>query len=292
MRKLHLHAVLCVALAFSPVSFSAGSFACDVTPRQLQKESLAILTKDHPTRTFKAGAEENLIRMGDVELGLDNLYTNICSEPLTPQRREAQIRKHFKTIIALVDEQEARQVQTWDAAKNQVFPQLASQSYLQKFVDKMQLAYRPFTTGVVLAVVLDAPDGYRYVRVDDREKWKVSEAELFDQALRNLERTARDISLHEGRGSDKVLMIQENDGYDAARILVPAIRKHAAELLGEPFLVGLPNRDFIVMWSKANSADFQRSTRDTIAGDFASQPYSISGEVFEVWADGRIQRVQ
>ena len=144
----------------------------------------------------------------------------------------------------------------------------------------------------VVAVVLDAADGYGYVRREDREKWQVSETELFDQAQKNLERTAREITLHEGRSSDKLLAIQENDGYDAARILVPSVRKHAAELLGEPFLVGIPHRDFIVMWSTTNSPEFHRSTRDTLASDFATQPYSISGDVFEVWADGRIQRAK
>ena len=139
-------------------------------------------------------------------------------------------------------------------------------------------------------MVLDSGDGYGYVRSEDREKWQVSESELFDQAQRNLEQSAREITIHEGRLGDKLLAIQENDGYDAARILVPAIRKQAAELLGEPFLVGIPYRDFIVMWSTENSTQFQSSTRATIAKDSAAQPYSISGDVFEVWADGRVQR--
>lgn len=287
MRKLSLQAILVAALAFS-----TASLACDITPRQLQKESLAFLKKEYPKRSFVADAAVDLIRMGDVELGLNNLYTNICSQPLQPEQRAAFIRKHFTNIIATVDERESQQPQTWDAAKASVYLQLASHSYLQPFIEQGKLVHRPFTAGVVLAVVIDSGNAYGYVRLEDREKWKVSEAELFEQAQRNLDATARHISLHEGRGSDKLLMIQENDGYDAARILVPGIRKYAAGLLGEPFLVGIPNRDFIVMWSSANSADFHRSTRDTVAGDFASQPYAISGDVFEVWADGRIQRAK
>jgi hypothetical protein len=224
MRKLLLQAVLVAAVAFG-----SAAFACDLTPKQLQKESLAILKKEYPDRNFSAGAEEDLIRMDKAELGLDNLYNKLCSESLSRKERAKHIQRHFANIVAMVK---------------------------------------------------------------DREKWQVSEAELFDQAQQNLERSAREITLHEGRSTDKLLAIQENDGYDAARILVPSVRKHAAELLGEPFLLGIPHRDFIVMWSTANSPEFHRSTRDTLASDFATQPYSISGDVFEVWADGRVQRVK
>jgi uncharacterized protein YtpQ (UPF0354 family) len=288
MRKLLLQAAL-----FAAVAFSTAAFACDLTPRQLQKESLAILKKAYPDRSFSAGPEEDLIRMDKAELGLDNLYNKLCSESLSAKERAKHIQRHFENIVAMVQEHEAaQQPKTWDDAKEMVYLQLAPQSYLQPLIANTQLIHRPFTEGIFVAVVLDAADGYGYVRREDREKWQVSETELFDQAQRNLERSAREITLHEGRSTDKLLAIQENDGYDAARILVPSVRKHAAELLGEPFYLGIPHRDFIVMWSTANSLEFQRSTRDTLASDFATQPYSISGDVFEVWADGRIQRVK
>jgi uncharacterized protein YtpQ (UPF0354 family) len=287
MRKLLLQAVL-----FAAVALGNAAFGCDLTPKQLQKESLAILKKAHPERTFSAGREEDMIRMGKAELGLDNLYDKLCSESLTPSERAKQIQRHFENILAMVDEHEAQQPKTWAEAKELVNLQLAAQSYLQPLIASAELIHRPFTEGILIAVVLDKADGYGYVRREDREQWQVSEAELFDQAQKNLERSAREITLHEGRSSDKLLAIQENDGYDAARILVPSVRKHAAELLGEPFYVGIPYRDFIVMWSTANSPEFHQSTRNTLTSDFATQPYSISADVFEVWADGRIQRVK
>lgn len=287
MRKLLLQAAL-----FAAVAFSTAAFACDLTPRQLQKESLAILKKAYPERKFSAGPEEDLIRMDQAELGLDNLYNKLCSESLSTKERAKHIQRHFANIIAMVQAHEAKQPKTWDDAKEMVFLQLAPQSYLQPLIANTQLIHRPFTEGIFVAVVLDAADGYGYVRREDREKWQVTEAQLFEQAQQNLERSAREVTLHEGRSSDKLLAIQENDGYDAARILVPSVRKHAAELLGEPFYVGIPHRDFIVMWSTTNSLEFQTATRDTLANDFATQPYSISGDVFEVWADGRIQRTK
>lgn len=287
MRKLLLQAVL-----LASVAFSAAAPGCDITPKRLQKESLAILKKAYPDRNFSAGREEDVIKLDKAELGLDNLYNKLCSEKMTASERAKQIHRHFENILAMVDAHEAQQPKTWADAKDMVYLQIAPQSYLQPLIANTQLIHRPLTDGILVAVVLDAADGYGYVRREDREKWQVPETELFDQAQKNLEHSARQITLHEGRTSDKLLAIQENDGYDAARLLVPSVRKHAAELLGEPFLVGIPHRDFIVMWSTTNSAEFHRSTRDTLASDFATQPYSISGDVFEVWADGRIQRAK
>jgi uncharacterized protein YtpQ (UPF0354 family) len=281
-----------LVVLFAAVAFSTAAFACDLTPKQLQKESLAILKKQYPDRTFSAGSDDDVIRMDKAELGLDNLYNKLCSETLTTEARAKQIQRHFANILAMVEEHEAQRPKTWSDAKEMVYLQLAPQSYLQPLIASTQLIHRPFTEGILVAVVLDAADGYGYVRREDREQWKVSEAELFDQAQQNMERSAREITLHEGRIGDKLLAIQENDGYDAARILVPSVRKQAAELLGEPFLLGIPHRDFIVMWSTTNSIEFQRSTRETLVKDFSSQPYSISRDVFEVWADGRIQRVK
>lgn len=287
MRKLLLQVAL-----FAAVAFSTAAFACDLTPKQLQKESLAILKKEYPDRKFSVGAEADVIRMDKAELGLDNLYNKLCSESLSTKERAKQIQRHFANIIAMVKEHEAQQPKTWADAKEMVFLQIAPQSYLQPLIANTQLIHRQLTDGIYIAVVLDAGDGYGYVRREDSEKWQVSEAQLFEQAQQNLERSAREITLHEGRLTDKLLAIQENDGYDAARVLVPSVRQHAAELLGEPFFVGIPHRDFIVMWSTDNSPEFQQSTRDTLTNDFATQPYSISGDVFEVWADGRIQRVK
>jgi uncharacterized protein YtpQ (UPF0354 family) len=284
MRKPHLQAILLATLAFS-----SAALACDLTVRQLQQQALSMLQKDYPQHTFSAGSAENVIQMGKAELGLDNLHSKLCSEGLTPKQREKQIRKHFANIVAMVEEQQAQQEVTWDVAKEMVSLQLAPRDYLQRFIDQTQLVHRQFTTSILLAVVLDGADAYGYVGLDDRKRWKISEDELFAQAQRNLERSAEEVRIHGGKGVDKLLAIQENDGYDAARILVPAVRQQAAKVLGEPFLVGIPHRDFLVMWSTENSAEFQRSTRETIRNDYAKEPYAISGGVFKLWADGRIQ---
>lgn len=88
-----------------------------------------------------------------------------------------------------------------------------------------------------------------------------------------------------------MLLVGEHDGYDAARILMPNLRKAAAGLLGEPFRAAIPNRDFLVMWASGN-ATLAKGAAANARRDFEAQPYPISPLILEVWGDGRIAAVR
>jgi uncharacterized protein YtpQ (UPF0354 family) len=79
-----------------------------------------------------------------------------------------------------------------------------------------------------------------------------------------------------------LLAIQTGDGYDAARLLLPAMRKLAVEQLGEPCYAALPNRDFLILWARSNPEEFQSMVRAQIRQDSESQPYPLTSTVFVV----------
>ena len=79
-----------------------------------------------------------------------------------------------------------------------------------------------------------------------------------------------------------MLAIQTGDGYDAARLLLPAMRKLAVEHLGEPCYAAVPNRDFLIMWSQSNPEEFQTLVRAQVRQDCQSQPYPLTSTVFVV----------
>ena len=43
-----------------------------------------------------------------------------------------------------------------------------------------------------------------------------------------------------------LVILQTLDGYDASRILLPALHERLKRLLGTPFAAGIPNRDFAI----------------------------------------------
>jgi hypothetical protein len=74
--------------------------------------------------------------------------------------------------------------------------------------------------------------------------------------------------------------VQERDGYAAVRIVLPSLRRRIAAKLGSPFYMGVPNRGFLVCWSR----DFGKADdfREQVANDFEGRPHPLSPVVFLV----------
>jgi uncharacterized protein YtpQ (UPF0354 family) len=167
--------------------------------------------------------------------------------------------------------------------------QLMPSDYLRHGLDKGGLVRRPLVPGVELAVVVDEKERYGYVREEDLVRWNIDVKVLYESALRNLDRANVDAKLQGGGDPDKFLAVEEKDGYDATRLLVPWIRQEAAKFLGDPFIAAIPNRDFLIMWSAKNSARFQEFARNRVQDDFKRQPYPLTNKTLRVWSDGRIE---
>lgn len=286
-RKLRMLRQVLLVLSF--IAFPA--MACEFTAQQAQTEALAFLKKAYPSRPFVRGQNLDLVLMGKVEFGLQNLRSRICLAvpPLTAAAREGAIREHFAAMMLQAKEREPKLPNSWKEAEGVVSLQFMPTDYLRPFNGKRVLVTRPFVEGVHLAVVLIQKDGYGYVREEDRVRWRIDEKTLFNTALKNLDQRNKNAKLQGGGDPDRFLAIEEKDGYDAVRLLVPWVRQEAAKYLGEPFLAVIPNRDFLVMWSTKNSAGFQSFARTRGTDDFKTQPYPLASKALRVWADGRIE---
>lgn len=286
--KSFLRQLTLVITFFTPIAM-----ACDISPLQFQSEALAFLKKEYPKQQFAQGQSVDVIRMGETELGLQNLRSKICqaNPPLNGTLRQQEMRAHFKAMMQLLKAREPKVLHTWSEAKGTVYPQLMPSDYLRSFNKRRVLVTRSFVPGVELAVVLDGKDSYGYVREEDRIRWKVSEKELLEAAMKNLDEKKGGTKLQGGGDPERFLAFEEKDGYDAVRILVPWVRQEAAKFPGDPFLALVPNRDFLIMWSAKNSKEFQNFAKTKGAEDFKSQPYPLSPLTLRVWANGRIEVV-
>ena len=279
------------SLLFATLLLCSTAMACELTPLQLQDEALSLLQKEYSSQSFKRGKTVDVIAMGEVEFGLQNLRARIClaNPPLSPKARQEEMRTHFQAMMLRLKEREPKIPSTWAEAKQNLLPQLMPIDYLRSFNRARVVVTRPFVPGVELGVVLDRKEGYEYVREEDRERWSINQKELFDTALENLIRRKGNIKLQGGNGTDRFLALEQKDGYDAVCLLIPWVRQEAAKFLGDPFLVAIPNRDFLVMWSAKNASGFQSFARSKAQQDFKSQPYPLSPAALRVWSDGRIE---
>lgn len=280
------------ALALLLACLTGTVWACDLGYPALQSEALALLRKQYPTERFEPGATSDTIQAGAATLGLQNLRGRLCTmvPGTSAAQRQTDMLAYFETSIALNRNADQKRPTTWAAARTRVHLQFMPSSYLKPFEGKRVLVTRAFAPEVELAVVLDQPGGYVYVREEDRVRWGIAEKSLYETALKNVDQQHKSIRL-QGGGSkpDLFLASETKDGYDAVRVLVPWIRQEAAKVLGDPFLAAIPNRDFLIMWGAGNSPQFQASARENVRNDFHAQPYALSPAVLKVWADGRIE---
>jgi hypothetical protein len=148
----------------------------------------------------------------------------------------------------------------------------------------------PFDAGILVGLVIDHEKNYQYVRQQDLAQWQQKKEALLPIAVENLDRLSQSIPMEISTSpTARYIGIETKDGFDAARILIPGLRAFIGSRLGLPFLFGIPNRDFLICWSRDSSAEFHTSTRNNIAEDYRSRPYRLSSRVFEVTSENEIR---
>jgi uncharacterized protein YtpQ (UPF0354 family) len=130
--------------------------------------------------------------------------------------------------------------------------------------------------------VVDDEKSYSYATQNDLEKWEIGEEELYQTAINNLTEKSTALEMAIVPGPNGIVVVNTMDGFDAVRILLPHLQEFFAENLGDSFYFGVPNRDFLICWSKQSDEDFQDDIRQQIAADFEERPYPLSRFAFEM----------
>lgn len=281
-------ALIAAALA---AAIAMPATACELAGARLQREALAILRSERPAASFRPGESVDVILMDDaaagltgVQLGLTNLQSSICiDESMNEEASLKLIREHFRAGLASLDA--LHDELAWEDAVGRLSVQLMPAEY----AERMPLVTRQFADGIAVGIVVDGETTYRYVNHDDAISWKVDDAALFNRALANLAVRSKGMAFEAEPGTAPVIFVQTGDGFDAARILLPSLREDVARQLGEPFYAGIPNRDFLVMWSSRAGEEFRLRVAQLIASDCQQQSHPLSCKVLRVWRDGRVE---
>jgi hypothetical protein len=216
-----------------------------------------VLQAKYPARRFATEQEGTVLRAGAARLPLDKLYQQLEIQHVTGDDVDKRILGHFDAIFN-PKEVKLAPIQTppWSEAAKKALPRLVTPAYGQKqnlvrddLVPGVQVAY---TVGQQKNVLL-------LVTPDDLQTWKIDAAALRQTALANLTALSRNVRLAgppapEPGVRGRWIGVAVRDGHDAARILLPEVRRQVAAVIGEPFFVGVPNNGFLVAWSR----DFNR----------------------------------
>ena len=149
----------------------------------------------------------------------------------------------------------------------------------------------PFGGEVNIGFVIDDEKAYRYVTEEDLKHWSVGDADLRAAAIGNLAQKSSNLEMTFIPPPNGMFVINTMDSFDAARILLPSLQVFFGEKLGTPYYFGIPNRDFLICWSRRGDRNFQNFIKKQIADDFGERPYPLSKYAFEFDEIGGVRQV-
>jgi uncharacterized protein YtpQ (UPF0354 family) len=126
-----------------------------------------------------------------------------------------------------------------------------------------------------------------YVTQELLRGWDVPLERVQEVALDNLAArsdNAQVMALTDPEDRPCALIISTRDGYDATRLALPAVRETFAEALGDEYLVGIPNRDFLIAFTERDPEIAQNIIRQ-VQLDFSRMDHPISPGIYRVGPD-------
>lgn len=193
----------------------------------------------------------------------------------------------------------------WAAASSIIFPALrpaGTHGLEMAYIDPDRLAEegarshaQPLVdegpAGLVVVYAMRAGGFDVIVNGDHLLTWGIPTAAIQDAAMRNLEAWSSSAAwTAEESGGRRLLSSDTGEGWDASRILLPAVIEHLVGELGAGgrILVGLPDRDLLVAGTLAEGdAEFAALFGEFIVEHSGGADEPIDRRVFEI-VDGRL----
>jgi uncharacterized protein YtpQ (UPF0354 family) len=244
--------------------------------RKFREAVFEIVKKNYPAEKISLPDDPEIIIVKGIQVGLQNLRSKFELSNRSQLVLEELVKEHLDFILR--DTQKEKTL-NFEEAKKRILLQFMPQNYSQI----IPLISFPFKDGLLVGLVLDSDRGYRYLTIEDANRWDKKPNTLRNIAIENLNATSKDIKVNDIKNNEvHMVAVQVSDGFDAARILVPKFRQFLGNKLGFPFYIAIPNRDFLICWSEDSNQEFQKSVRNNVHKDFEEQPYPLSPNIFKV----------
>jgi uncharacterized protein YtpQ (UPF0354 family) len=230
-------------------------------------------------RIDRVGPRELLVN--GRRLDLENLFRMVAHEP----DRGTDIVEHFLDQLFTGETLDVGET-PFEMAKARVMPRIQPESIFQHLSREL-VAHVPFVNDTVVVFVLDMPHMTVSITTEQVVKWGITVEQLDDLARENLELYAPELELQviDSAEGGRAVIVAEQDGYDAARLLLGDLHGRLASKLGPDFYVATPARDMFIAMS-CEPDEFVNRLRDRVEEDFTRLPYPITKDLFLVTRDG------
>jgi uncharacterized protein YtpQ (UPF0354 family) len=249
-------------------------------PEAFAEHVAALLKRLQPEYTVDLVGPRELVINGR-RLDLENLYRMVNHEP----DRGVEIVEHYLDQL-FAGEASALGAMSLEFARTRIMPRIQPEAIFGHLSREM-VAHVPFVNDTVVVFVIDLPQMTVSITTEQMIKWGLSIEDLEEIARGNLDGYSPEleVQLVESKEGGKAAIMSEQDGYDAARLLLSGLFDRLAPKLGGNFYVALPARDMFLALS-ADPEPFVKRLHHRVHHDFRRLPYPITSEFFLVTRDG------
>lgn len=249
-------------------------------PEAFAEQVAAMLRRLQPDHQIQLAGPKELVVNGR-RLDLDNLNRLVNRDP----DRGTDIVEHYLEHL-FSDESQIMSTASFDFAKTRIMPRIQPESIFNH-LSREQVAYVPFVNGTVIVFVIDLPHMTVSVTTEQMIRWGVNADDLEAVARKNLDTYVPELTVQlvESKEGGKAAIVSEQDGYDAARLLLSSLHRRLSPQLGGDFFVATPARDMFIAMT-GDPAQFMHRLRTRVEQDYRRLPYPITPALFFVTRDG------
>jgi uncharacterized protein YtpQ (UPF0354 family) len=247
--------------------------------RRLSIDVLEQLREKCPEQEYEF--DDKGLRGKNNVVSLDNLLRQVR---LAPDRREVFVREFVEGIASTTRTPMGHE--TWEQAEGRLMPVLKPRSYIKPETATRNMVSAEWLADVVICYAIRSTKTFRFVNVQDCERWGIDEKRLHDQAMQNLVSLDWPSRMEGARqpGGGRLILVHTGDSFAASRLLHPELYTLFSRPLGAPFLAGIPERDTLVVFS--NKPSLHKRIAKQVKKDHDRSAYPITPKVFLVTRDG------
>ena len=259
------------------------------TPIEFRTRVIDILAQEYPDLRAETEGEWRLHVRGEkgdprCSLGLENLYRACLVQS---ESAGALIRDHLQRLLTNTPRGDAWA--TFESVRRLIVPVLKPAGWAADLAAESRLPSVEFAPGLIVCFAIDEPQQMVFVQQRQLARWDVPLERVQGAALDNLAERSRDLKLSvlaadPESGDPSAVVLNSNDGYDAARFLLPDLREALAAQLGDEYLVGVPNRDFLIAFSLRRAEQALQIARQ-VGHDYRRMNYPLTANIYRVHGD-------